>query len=255
MTNSPMSTKRIIFDSVIVAFVVGVVASLFANSMSAAKAHSNYSLIVALAFGALLAVATCVIVLLTFELRRLGKNASLAAIPGCQFRSAEKLSMADLLDNVRSEVCFLGITAKRTFTDDRFKEFLAKCSGTNTRVRVLLLDPASEAFARRAREEREQVESWKQELEATIQRLRHYHQTYGVAIDVHLYQFHPTLRLIIADNRSVVVNFFLEGKRGTESAQLTFDDNTSDLSRFFVKWFDVVWRYHSTAVKLETTVV
>jgi len=116
---------------------------------------------------------------------------------------------------------------------------------------VLLLDPHSEAFSRRAQEERESVESWKQELAATINKIQHYRQIYGAQIEVRFYDIYPVLRLLVVDNRKIVANFFLEGRRGTESSQVSFEDSASDLASHFIKWFNVIWQYHSKAVDYE----
>jgi hypothetical protein len=241
---------RLIRDSVIIAFTVGVVASVFANSISAARARGDYSFLLMLLFAALTVIAGWATILLLLEVKGLRRSLGLAGIPGCEIRAVDKLTLASVLDEARTEVCFLGITAKRSFSDDQFKNFLTKHSGKAMRLRVLLLDPDSEAFARRAEEEKESVASWKQEHAATIHKLGHYQKTYGVQIEVHFYEVYPVLRLIIVDNKKVVANFFLEGKRGTESSQIVFEDSSSDLACFLLKWFNVVWRYHSRMVAL-----
>lgn len=240
---------RIVRDSVIIAFVVGVVASVFANSLSAARAKGDYTFLLISVLGALFVITAWATIVLFFEVRHLRRSLGLAGIPGCEIRSLDKLTLASVLDEARTEICFLGITGKRSFSDDQFKNFLTKHSGKQMRLRVLLLDPDSEAFRRRADEEKESVDSWKQELAATIHKLGHYQQAYGVQIEVHFYEVYPVLRLIIVDNRKIVANFFLEAKRGTESSQIVFEDTASDLASVFLKWFNVVWRFHSRMVE------
>lgn len=243
--------NRIVRDSVIIGFVVAVVAGVFTDAISAARSRGEYSFVVALLLGALLLITFWAACVLMAEVRTLRRNLGSAGIPGCQIRSTDKLALASLLDEARAEVCFLGITGKRSFSDDQFKRFLTQHAGSSVRLRILLLDPNSDAFARRAEEERESVSSWKQELAATIDKLRHYQQIYGVKIEIRYYDLFPVLRLIAIDGRKIVVNFFLEGKRGTESSQMTFDNPASDLAGFFVKSFNAIWQYHSREVRFE----
>jgi len=242
--------SRILRDSVIIAFIVGVVASVFASSLHASYTSHDYRFIANLVLGALILIIGWLAILLSQEVRYLKKSLGESGIPGCSFRNKEKLAISDVLHEARSEVCFLGISAKRSFSDDTFKDFLSKHSGTAMRVRVLLLDPACDAFARRAQEERESAQSWTQEVAATINKLCHYRNTYGVDIQVRYYRLYPVMRLIIVDNRKLIVNFFLEGRRGTESSQLVFEDSESDVARFFLKWFNAVWQFHSEVVSL-----
>jgi hypothetical protein len=243
---------RLVRDSVIIAFAVAVLAIFFTNAISEAHTKGDFSFIAALLLGALFLITAWAAIVLMIEVRNLRRNLGLAGIPGCQIRSSDKLTLASVLDEARAEVCFLGITGKRSFSDDQFKRFLeSKHAGAGIRLRILLLDPSSEAFTRRAAEERESVASWKQELAATVDKLRHYHEKYGVSIEVRFYTVYPVLRLIAVDNRKIVVNFFLEGRRGTESSQIAFDDSASDLANFFVKWFNAIWQYDSQEVDCE----
>jgi hypothetical protein len=239
-------------DSVIIAFAVAVLAIFFTNAISEAYAKGDYTFIAALLLGALFLITAWAALVLMTEVRNLRRNLGLAGIPGCQFRMSDKLTLASVLNEAPNEVCFLGITGNRSFNDDQFKRFLeSQHAGTGIRLRVLLLNPNSKAFSRRAAEEKAPVNSWKLELEATIHRLRLYREEYRVNIEVRYYDVFPVLRLIIVDKRKIVINFFLDGRRGTDSSQLSFDDSPSDLANFFVKWFNVIWDYHSQETDLE----
>jgi hypothetical protein len=235
------------------ALVVGVTAGLIANWLSGRLADPKanpWSKAAVIAFGVLLFILWFAY-LLSREVARLRRLVRAPNISGVSSLRPAR-SMPELLSDVESELCFMGIIAKRSISDDRFKSFLRKHAGSSLRVRILLLDPTAQVFLDRALEERESAEGWKQELTSTIERLRHYRQLFNVDVQVRLYSLYPIWRLVIIDKRKVIANCFLEGKRGTESDQFLMEDRDSEahLAHSFVRHFELVWKYHSSSVIL-----
>lgn len=241
--------RRVIRDSLVIAFAIGVVASLLANWISARLAGLDRWYILTLALGAATIILVWIVGLLAREVAHFRAANEESEISKVYFASGtDRTSFGGMLGEVKSEIAFFGITAKRSVNDDRFKDLLTKKTGRPIRIRFLLLDPTSEAFHRRAEEENESVNGWTEELSSTLHRLTHYRQVYNVDIQVRFYEIYPIWRLTILDNSTVLVNFFLEGLRGTESDQLIMRDATSQWAYSYIKFFNSMWNHHSSIV-------
>jgi hypothetical protein len=234
--------KRIIRDSLVLVFIVGVSASFFASHLYEAYKHGEYWYIATLSLGGLLLWASMSIAVLIRAAGVGGKQRE----PAINIVSGSaKKTLPDVLPMVKSEVSFMAIIGERSVKHDKFKEFVSRGAGGTMHVRLLLLDPDTVVFAQRAAEERERAELWRQDLDGTLQRVKHYREMYNANIDVRLYNVYPVWRIILIDDSKVLVNIFMPGRRGSESDQVVFDDVNSELSRAFKKYFDVVWEHHS----------
>jgi hypothetical protein len=234
--------KRIIRDSVVLVFIVGVAASVFASHLYEAYKRGEYWYIATLSLGGLLLWAALSIAVLLREAGVGGKRRE----PAIDIVSGSgKKTLPDVLPLVKSEVGFMAIIGERSVKHDKFKEFVSRGAGGTMHVRLLLLDPETVIFSERAAEEREKAQLWRQDLDGTLQRVKHYREMYNANIDVRLYNVYPVWRIILIDDSKVLVNVFLPGKRGSESDQVVLSDVNSELSKAFKKYFDVVWEFHS----------
>jgi hypothetical protein len=66
-----------------------------------------------------------------------------------------------------------------------------------------------------------------------------------------LYDVYPIWRIIIVDREKVLINFFLKGRRGTESDQVILSGAENHWTQAHIDYFDVIWNYHSKEVKIE----
>jgi hypothetical protein len=250
---SDRSVRDLVAKSAVVTFVIAVTASLIANWLSGRLTDPKANpWATAAVFAMALAIASCCVgYLLSRELVRLRGMVRSPQISGMA-PSVPACALAEVLSEVRDELCFMGIVAKRSISDDLFKEFLRRHAGSHLRLRMLLLDPNSQVFADRANEEKESAEGWRQDLTSTVERLRHYKELFSLDIQVRLYALYPVWRLIIIDHHKVIANCFLEGRRGTESHQLCMQDNGSEtqFAHSFVRVFELIWKYHSTSITL-----
>lgn len=160
-------------------------------------------------------------------------------------QKSQQHDTGELFNEVETEICFLGIIAKRTVNSDAFKRFLTSKRNTSVNIKFLLLDPDSQVFLQRAHDENESVTAWKQDLYSTIERLQHYKQEYNISIEVRLYNIYPIWRIIVINKRKIVMNFFLKGKRGTESDQIVMTDINNDWAQAYIEYVELLWNHHS----------
>lgn len=108
-------------------------------------------------------------------------------------------------------------------------------------LRVMLLDPDSEAADRRAREIRESLETFTNGIQLAIARLREL-ADHGAKVEVGLYDTLPTWRLIGLDN-ILFVSAFGSSHEGHISPMYKITRTSSGaLHRGFVRFRDEMWR-------------
>lgn len=224
---------------------------MFASIYYRSLEQKNYQITLVLSLLVALAVALTALVQIAIHLRRMRSSDQDSHPTIVVTGRHERKQFGHILKDVQSEVCFLGILAKRTVNSDGFKEFLADRMNRPIKIRFLLLDPSSPVFRQRANDENESVIAWKQDLTSTLHRLSHYARRFSAIIEVHLYNVYPVWRIMIVDKRCVVVNFFLQGRRGTQSEQLLLSGADDDWTQAHVDYFEVLWSYHSKEVKLD----
>lgn len=239
---------RLFLDSGVIVLALGVPGAIFSNAISDALSSREPDW---------LYVAFCGVVVVAAVLARLavGQHQALRAATTAAAGSAtetppagivvrqplERVSLGDLVAEARQELCFYGVSAKRSVTEDSFHRSLKRHDGTPPKLRFLLLDPQSPAFERRAKDEREPTKAWRSDLEVTVSRLRGYKESLGVDAELRLSSRYPIWRAIIVDREKVYVSVFLPGRRGTESTQYEFATSESEIALGLLKDFEISW--------------
>lgn len=235
-------------------FFVGVFSSIVAAVYYQSLVNRNFNSVLILSLIVVLTVCLTALAQAILTLRKLKKAKEEKIRKGIAICDSESQKhFGSLLSEVQSEICFMGIIAKRTVTSDEFKAFLTARAGRPTRIKFLLLDPDSPIFNQRATDENESSTAWKQDLISTIHRLEHYRKTFNTHIEVRLYDTYPIWRTIILDKQKVVLNFFLKGRRGTESDQVILSNSEDHWTRAYIEQFDAIWEHHSREARIETS--
>lgn len=144
---------------------------------------------------------------------------------------------------------FWGISAKRVIEDLTIREKLIEISKRNHSIKFLLLDPNSIHLPRKASDENENAETWKNEIKLSIQKIKEFATNNNMTIEVRTYDFLPIWRLIFMNNDLLYVTYFFKGRQGIQSPLLKLkDDQFDNLYRAFKFQFEEVWSYQSKSV-------
>lgn len=218
------SLKEILFNALgSSVFALCVFLAGFANAISVTIAAISLSLLVA---GYLLLRSP------SFKLRRwVGVE---SASPGPK-RNVEKV-----LNNAKHSIDFLGVTANRTTRSPECKEALLGVAENSGQIRFLLLNPASSHLDRRAQDEGDDAESWRTEIEGSVRRLKMIKDE-GANISVRFYDAYPLFRMVNLDNSTMHINWFLEGRPGHSSPELTLRVDKAGLAMAISRHFDELW--------------
>lgn len=230
-----------IWTSAAVVIALGVPAAVFANSISSALTGERPNWVYATA-ALLLIIATIEGTYIYFLNRELDAFEGQSREVGELLRPlGTPVSLAEVIGQARRDVLFVGISSKRSISDDRLRRILSTGASQNVTLRVLLLDPACDAFAARAREEHESAETWKLEHQAALQRMRELKSKYDADIRLRISSEYPIWRVMIADGDRIWVNPFLPGVRGTEANQWHMVYPVNQLSYGIIRTAERMW--------------
>lgn len=234
------------WQSGLVLVILGIPAAVFANSISDALFSQSPNwlyvlacaiLLVSLIQARFLVASTQIIAEQANELDSLRQAADTHLPQPC----VPRRTLAECLPLAKHEVMFIGVTSKRTFSDDTLRSLVSSQAVDHVSIRVLLVAPKSKAFADRARDERESAETWKHDQRATVERLKAFHSRYGLSVELRFTNEYPIWRMIIVDQEVAWLGAFLPGKRGTESTQWRIQYPEVDMTYGFIKWAQTLW--------------
>jgi hypothetical protein len=218
---------------VIGGLIIGTAGSIIAQTLWVIPPAYSAAGVVAFAIagGALIAI------------RRRARNVRAVGVYSVATDANDKSHTPQICSAVHTAFDFFGICAFRTALDPGFRQLLENSRHKeNVQFRFLLLDPASPDLPKRATEEREDPVSLRHEVEATLTRLGQYQRTFNVHIEVRLYDRLPIWRMVFIDEKTLYLNQFLTGKKGTDSPQIRIEKGSDDsLYLSFRRTFEYEW--------------
>lgn len=235
--------KKLVRDALVIILAITVPAALLSTAISDALSSRKPDWLY-LAFCGLLVVTAILARTVSMLLRSASDGGDPVVEPVATFvprHPADRASLGDLVPAATQDLCFFGVSAKRSVTEDSFRRSLEKYGKHPPKLRFLLLDPKSAAFERRARDERESSEVWRVDQEMTVMRLKSYKESLGIDVEVRYSSRYPVWRTIIIDRKKLYVSPFLPGQRGTESTQYEFGIPDSELAVGLLQDFEVSW--------------
>jgi len=236
--------KSFLRDSMVIALIIGIVAGVLSISISSAlfsrKPNWEYIVTVILLISVLLLARFCFT--LYFSIRSLSARIPITNVAITKSEPPVRITLGEALLRARTELVFFGISAKRSVTDDAFRRTLERMEDPQLRLRFLLLDPSSEAFARRARDEGESPEAWNSDQNVTTNRLKAFKQQLNLNVELKYFSFYPVWRAIIVDREEVFVSVFLPGRRGTEAAQYRLSKVNEELAFGIINSYYTAWQ-------------
>ena len=226
--------KTNIYRELIVALVTTAFATVLALSLDALTANRQLSL---MAFVVVVAVMLCVYMYLFY-----GREKNVLGIRRI-FKTFDDASKTlELIEDVKLSVDFLGISARTFFESEEVEECMKKRVREGCTFRFLLLDPKTTHVETKAKDEGDDPEAWRHDIEASILRLERVRkETDPSKVRIRLYGFLPIWRLLFADEKLVHVTYYPHGHRGKHSPVFFLDAKKISLYDPFRSFFDYLW--------------
>ena len=238
-----INLKSFLRDSIIIALILGIIAGVLSisisNALFARKPNWEYVLTVVL-FIAILLLARFSITLYS-AVKDLSSRVQGGSTTITKTEPPLRVTLGEALLNARTELVFFGISAKRSVTDDAFKRAIEHLEDHQLRIRFLLLDPSSEAFVQRVRDEGESSDAWNADQQVATSRLGSYKRRLNLNIELRYFDSYPIWRAIIIDREEVFVSVFLPGKRGTEVSQYRLSRVNEELAYGIINAYHTAW--------------
>lgn len=268
-----------LFDDI---FATAVIAGLvlLVGRVSRARFLVNYSLrarlmvgiaAIALACGGgllirvepvtLLALALGAIALLVFWVLR---DLSNVGITNAFATTRQGVSADDSLRQVKRELVFLGIGAKKLTDSPEFEEMITRCAAAGGRARFLLSSPQNPALEELARRNKRDDLSYRSRVKESIREIFKRAGAAGLDFEVRLYNLNqeialPHFRLMFIDDRLCVFSQLLwSAGEGLDNPQLVLrrNENTagSSLYQGYRDYFEALWELDSTSLVTAKTI-
>jgi hypothetical protein len=147
-----------------------------------------------------------------------------------------------MFNSATYSIDFWGVSANRTARSHSAQEAMRKVADNKGKIRFLLLNPESAYLEQRALDENEAPSSWRNDITSTLRRLKKLKTESDLPIDVRLYDAYPIWRVVIIDNKSLNVHWFLPKKPGHHSPELILLTTRDGLDIPIKRSFEETWR-------------
>jgi len=145
-----------------------------------------------------------------------------------------------IASGVKKSFKFFTISGRSIYSSD-FENLLQEKAKDGCEFYFLFMDPGSECFEEKMRDEGSEPENSKIKIESITESLCQLKSKYKTNIHVRWYSEYPVWRFIISDDRKAHVGFYPPRKKGYMSPWVIFDDKESSFLHPFLKYFDKVW--------------
>ncbi len=156
--------------------------------------------------------------------------------------TTKKNSFSKIVENANNSFFFLGISAKRTNSSPIIQKKIIEIGRKNGEIRFLLLDPDSENVKKRADDEKDDYNSWKNEINATITRLKSLEKKHNITIQIRVFDEYPVWRMNIIDSNKIYLNYFLLNKQGAQSPQIELIENDNSIFWPLFNTYNELWK-------------
>ena len=160
----------------------------------------------------------------------------------------KKPTLEDYVSSISTSFYFWGISAKRTMSNPNLQKKLIEIGHKKGEIKFLLLNPKSTTVARKAEDENDDANSWCNEIQATIQRLKTIEKKYNINIEIRVYDDFPIWRLCVIDRKKIYLNYFLSNQQGPESPLLEMAPVSNGIFWGFMNEFNETWNNKSVSV-------
>ncbi|MGD0978066.1 MAG: DUF5919 domain-containing protein [Candidatus Bathyarchaeia archaeon] len=226
--------KARIYEELIVAFATTALATALALSLDAVTANRQLSL---MAVVLVVAMMVCIYMYVFY-----GREKDLLGIRRIFKTLDDAPKTLELIENVKHSVDFLGISARTFFESEEVEESMKRRIKEGCVFRFLLLDPKAPYLEAKAKDEGDDPEAWRHDIEASILRLERVgKETDPSKVRIRLYNSLPIWRLLFADEELIQVTYYPHGHRGRHSPVFLLGGKKISLFDPFRSFFDYVW--------------
>jgi len=268
-----------LLDAIIAAIALGLFALVY-KRISKATFLIRYSLrmrlIAAIGILAVAAFGGCLLhtnsnVLLAFVFIGFGllvqwilRDLSRVGITNAFETTRQGVSAEASLKEVKGNLVFLGIGAKKLTEKPEFDEMLKRCQAANGHVKFLLSHPENEALEDLAKQNGHHDLSYRSRVKESIRDIHARAMAAGVNFEIRLYNLKqkialPHFRLMFIDERLCIFSqVFWNKSEGLDNPQLILrrnkDQAQSSLYQGYYNYFDDLWELDTT-IKVDTVML
>lgn len=189
---------------------------------------------------ALITIGTLELLIIIALLLRAQKCKSIIGVRK-SFRSFDEAPKPlEMIHEVTSEFRFMGISAKTLLIDEAFdREMIQKARGS-CHFKFLLLNPQSKYVKEKAIEEGDTPIGWKNEIEASIERLHTLRDQHHLNLEIRLFDSYPIFRIILV-NSIMYFSWYPSGRRGSTSPMQISENINQSMYEPFSNYFNKLW--------------
>jgi len=184
------------------------------------------------------------------------KDVSRVGITNAFETTARGVSAKASMKEVRHELAFLGIGAKKLTETAEFDAMLKRCKASGGRLRFLLSNPENPALEEMARQNNRNDLSYRSRVRESIREILTRAAASGVAFEVRLYDMKqrtslPQFRLMFIDDRLCIFSQLVwSTAEGLDNPQMILKRNrnsaSSSLYQGYLEYFEDLWNLETT---------
>ena len=147
-----------------------------------------------------------------------------------------------LINNAHSEIEFMGISARTFLESEEVEEILKRKIRIGVKFKFLMLDPDSKFLEIKAKDEGDDPEAWKHDINGSIKRLARISQELGNNnIEIRLYDALPVWRFIYIDHKIGYFTYYPHGHRGKYSPVFAAENRDGSIYEPLHSHFNYRW--------------
>jgi hypothetical protein len=155
----------------------------------------------------------------------------------------------EIVNNAQISVEFMGISARTFFESEDVEELMKKKIREGVIFKFLILDSSSQYVDIKARDEGDDHEAWKYDINASIHRLeRVKKETESEKIEAKKYDALPIWRGIFVDHKIAYATYYPHGHRGKHSPVFMIENREATLYIPLYSLYTYIWENSKEAI-------
>jgi hypothetical protein len=144
-----------------------------------------------------------------------------------------------MISEARRDVKVLGISHRTLWADtEEFLNSLIEAGNKNVKITFLILDPSGKNLVPKAKDEYDNPDNWKNEINSSInrfKRLKKDHPTMN--LELFAYDVFPIWHMVIIDDSTGLIGYYPTGKTGSSSPLYLIKKGDLSILTSFIKYF------------------
>lgn len=153
-------------------------------------------------------------------------------------------STLEIIKNANISIEFIGISARTFLESESVEEIMKKKISQGISFKFLILDPSSKFVEIKAKDEGDDLEAWKYDINGSIRRITKIkNETNPEQIELKTYDSLPIWRGIFVDNKFVYTTYYPHGYQGKHSPVFLIENKSDNFYTPLYNHFRYSWEY------------